>query len=79
MKIIKVIETADELVNMIKNSNDHNYSPFMKLQIGEIKDSYVKIIDNEEYELGSGITFKSLFYAMCIYMSLNVSEVKINI
>ena len=84
MKTIKVIETADELINCLmqtkkEGADDKTYLPPMELQIGCIYDAYVSIVNNEEYKLGPGITFKSLFYAMCIYMGLNIDEVKTNI
>jgi hypothetical protein len=77
MKTIKIIETADELINLMKGKSDGKYLIFKKLQIGEIKDSYVEILDSKEYQLAPGITLRSLFFAMANHLNLNVTEQKL--
>lgn len=81
MKTVIVIENIDELVNGLMQTkkagdSDKAYLPPMKIQIGEIKDSYVVILDHDEYQLAPGITFRQLFFAMCHYMNLDITEQK---
>ena len=83
MKQIIIIETADELINglikpaiPINQTAPANYLPTNELKVGTIKDTYVSL-EVDGFQLGPGITMKSIFIGLCNQAGIKLIEEKI--